>query len=86
MPQLTIDLTDAAKQRLDLVVADYNATNGTSLTFDEWMDLHLRELAVQRELVTKAEQLKRQTEDDLHAAIEAEKQRLLSSVAMPGGG
>ena len=35
MPTITIDITDAAKQRLDLVVADYNTTNGTLLTFDK---------------------------------------------------
>lgn len=81
MPQLTIDVTDSAKQRLDLVVADYNAANGTSLTFDDWLGLHLRELAIQREFATKIEQLKRQTEDDLHATIEAEKDRLLDAVA-----
>jgi hypothetical protein len=81
MPQLTFDITDATRQRLDLVVADYNATNGTSLTLEEWLDLHLRELAVQREFATRVEQLKRQTEDDLHAAINAERERLLSSVA-----
>lgn len=84
MPQLTIDISDAAQARLDLVVSDYNVANGTDLDLAAYLDLHLRELAVQRELAAKVEQLKRQTEDDLHAAIEAEKQRLLSSVA--GGG
>lgn len=83
MPQLTLDISDAARQRLDLAVAEYNATNGTSLSFEQWMDLHLRELAVQREFAAKIDQLRRQTEDDLHAAIEAEKQRLLDAVARP---
>lgn len=81
MPRITIDVSDGARQRLDLVVADYNATNGTSLAFDEWLELHLRELAVQREMVARIDQLRKQTEDDLHTAIEAEKQRLLDSVA-----
>lgn len=80
MPTITIDITDAAKQRLDLVVADYNTTNGTLLTFDDWLGLHLRELAIQREFAAKIEQLKRQTEDDLAAAVNAEKERLLAAV------
>ena len=84
MPTITLDISDDAKQRLDLVVADYNATNGASLTFDDWLDLHLREMAVQRELATKVEQLKRQTEDDLAAAVNAEKDRLLDAVARGG--
>lgn len=81
MPQITIDLTDSARQRLDLLVADYNATNGTSLTFERWLDLHMRELAVQREFIAKVEQLKKQTDTDLQAAIAAERERLLSLVA-----
>jgi hypothetical protein len=80
MPTITIEISDGAKQRLDLVVADYNATNGTSLTFDDWLGLHLREMAIQREFAAKIEQLKRQTEDDLAAAVNAEKERLLAAV------
>ncbi len=80
MPDVTVTVSDAARQRLDLVVADYNAENGSSLDLSRWLALHFRELAVQREFGTRVEQLKRQAEDDLSAAINAEKARLLQSV------
>ncbi len=80
MPDLTVTISDAAQQRLDLVVADHNAEHGSALTFSDWLALHLRELAVQREFGTRVDQLKRQAEDDLTAAINAEKERLLQAV------
>ena len=80
MPDVTVTISDPARQRLDLVVADYNAENGSSLDLSGWLALHLRELAVQREFGTRVDQLKRQAEDDLSAAINAEKARLLQSV------
>jgi len=80
MPDVTVTVSDAAQQRLDLVVAEYNAENGSALDLSGWLALHLRELAVQREFGTRIDQLKRQADDDLNAAINAEKARLLQSV------
>ena len=72
MPEVTATVSAAAQQRLNLVVADHNAEHGSSLTFSEWLALHLRELAVQREFGTRVDQLKRQAEDDLSTAINGE--------------
>lgn len=84
MPTITLDLSPAALARLEVVVADYNAANGQALTVDRFLDIHVRELATHRELAAKIEQLKKQADDDLAAAVEAERQRLLATVAAKG--
>ncbi len=79
MPGITVDISNDTVARLNLEVADHNARNGASLDLDAWLQLRLRELAVQREFSTRVESLKKQADDDPTAAIDAEKARLLRS-------
>jgi len=80
MPRFEIELTDAAHTGLQRLVTRYNADNGTALTVDGWIHLHLRELAVQDEIVRAAEDLQKQAQETASAALQAERLRLLESV------
>ena len=81
MPQFEIELSDAAHNGLQRLVMRYNADNGTALSVEAWIHLHLRELAVQDEIVRAAEDLQRQAQETAAAALQAERQRLLESVS-----
>jgi hypothetical protein len=81
MPKFTLDLSEAALAGLQGVVARYNADNGTGLTVLDWLHLHVRELAIQDDLLAAAKTLREQAEASADAAFKAERQRLLASVA-----
>ncbi len=81
MPRFDIELSDAALAGLQRLVARYNADNGAALSVQDWILLHLKELAVQDDLLRAAEDLKRQADETAQAAFAAERQRLLESVA-----
>lgn len=76
MPRLAIDVSDDTAARLDVLTTDYNMANGTALTRAQYVALHLRELAIAKELLARVENLKQQSETDLRAATEAERIRL----------
>ncbi|MGH9312177.1 MAG: hypothetical protein ACRD1S_03155 [Vicinamibacterales bacterium] len=76
----TITLSQAAVDRLQLILARYNVENGATLTLVDWMQLHLREVAIQDEWSQSAETIQRQSQTDVHAAILAERERLLGLV------
>ncbi len=80
MPKFTIDLTDGAVSRLQTLVARYNGDNGTDLTLTQWVVLHLREIAIGRELAAAAQDLEAQAQRDHEAAILAAKNRLLEAL------
>ncbi len=80
MPRFTIDLTDAAVTALQEVVARYNQDNGAALTVQQWLILHVKELAIAGPLSLRAQQLRDQTQRDLDAAVAAERQRLLDAL------
>src|SRR5438552_2444414 len=73
------------QRRLAIIVAEYNARNQSSLTLDAWLQLHVREMAIGRDLAAAVaaltEQSQRQAEADLNAAAAAEKARLLELVS-----
>jgi hypothetical protein len=85
MARHTIDLNDECERRLAVLLAEYNARNQTSLTLDAWLQLHVREIAIGRDLAATVavltEQSQRQAETDLNAAAAAEKARLLELVS-----
>jgi hypothetical protein len=81
MARIELELTDAAYAGLQRLVTRYNADNGLALGVEEWIDLHLRELSVQDEIVRAAEDLQKQAQETAAAAIRAERQRLIDSVS-----
>ena len=77
MPSLTVTISQEAANRLQLRVAEYNVANSTTLDLTQWVALHLRELAMERDLLHAAQSLREQAERDVAAAIVAERNRLL---------
>jgi hypothetical protein len=80
MPEFRITLSDAAVARLQVILAEYNVLHGTDLTLPAWVTLHLRELAVRRELTQAGETVQQQAQADAAAALAAEKDRLMGLV------
>jgi len=80
MPDFRITLSDAAVARLQLILAEYNVRHGTDLDLPAWVVLHLRELAVRRELTQAGEAIEQQSRVDVAAALSAEKERLMGLV------
>jgi nucleoid-associated protein YejK len=77
MPDLTVMISREAENRLNLRVAEYNLANGTTLSLTQWVALHLRELALEPDLLRAAEDIRTQAERDVAAAIVAERERLM---------
>jgi len=80
MPEFRITLSDAAVARLQLILAEYNLRRGTDLDLPAWITLHLRELAVRRELTQAGESIEQQSQANAAAALSAEKERLMGMV------
>jgi hypothetical protein len=80
MPEFRIILSDAAVARLQVILAEYNVLHGTDLALSAWVTLHLRELAVRRELTQAGETIEQQSRSDVAAALAAEKERLMGLV------
>lgn len=78
MATFTIEITDGALPALQTLVARYNADNGTSLTVAQFLELHLAEMSIQDEFALRVEALQQQTQAELHAAIRAERDRLIA--------
>jgi hypothetical protein len=84
MPKFTIDLTQNAVDKLQAQVQRTNETNGTDLTTQQWIVLHLQELAIARDLSTAVQSLQQQQQEDadatLQAAIRAKRDQLLQEL------
>jgi len=85
MANHTLDLLAERDRRLPNTLADSNARNPISHTLDAWLQPHVREMAIGRDLAASVaaltEQSQRQAEADLNAAAAAEKARLLELVS-----
>lgn len=81
MPTFTITITDLALAGLQAIVARYNADSGTVLSVQDWLLLHLKELAIQDELLAAAQTFQRQAEQSAADAIRTERQRLLDTMS-----
>ena len=85
MPKFTIELTDKALAGLQAEVDRYNGNNGSALTVQDWILLHLQEVAIAPDLAAAVEQLRKQTQTDaeraLEAAARAARDELLTSLA-----
>ena len=80
MASFMIEIADPELPRLQAVTDRYNSGFGTSLTNGEFLQLHVLEVLIQEELAAKAEQLRRQAETGVNAAVSAERDRLLAAV------
>ena len=80
MPTFNITISDAALARLKAIVDRYNADNGAALSVQDWLLLHLKELAIQDNLLAAAQNFQKQAEQGAADATNAERQRLLDSV------
>ncbi len=84
MPQFTLTLSDAALAKLKLLVDRYNQDQGATLSVQQWLALHLKEVAIAAELTAAVDALRRQAETDATAAFEAaanaERDRLLATL------
>lgn len=76
--QHTIDLNDAMHARMARIVGQHNAAHGTELTVTQWLNLHIRELAIGQDLAAEHNAIKEQAEADIADAMIAVKQRLLA--------
>ena len=81
----TITLTDAMQSRMARVVGQHNAAHSTELTVTDWLNLHIRELAISQDLAAEHKAIKEQAEADVTDAMIAVKQRLLAEDAGQGG-
>jgi hypothetical protein len=50
----TIELNAECERRLGVFVAEYNARTQSSLTLDAWLQLHVREMAIGRDLAARS--------------------------------
>jgi hypothetical protein len=70
VPKFTIDISDKTLARLQAEVDRTNANQGTALTVQAWILLHLQEIAIAPDLAAAIEQLRQQQETDANAALE----------------
>ncbi len=77
MATFQIDVTDKHAAALATVVARYNANTGQAFTVLDWLNLHVREIAVQDELALETAALAKQAEEGLQAAIASLRTRML---------
>jgi hypothetical protein len=80
VPRFTIDLTQAAVDKLNVQVQRTNETQGTTLTLTQWIALHMKEIATAEDLAVAFEQLQRESQDDLAAASRAKREQLLQEL------
>ena len=84
MPKFTIDLTDKALAGLQAQTNRYNGNTGGTLTVQQWILLHLNEMAIADDLAAAADQLRRDAERDgqaaLDAAVRAARDQLLTAL------
>ncbi len=70
MPDIAIVLSAKTIAKLEIEVARNNDANGTDLSLDAWVQLHLQEIAIAQELHVAATALQEQQKQDANAAFE----------------
>ena len=71
MPKFTITVTDTQLAKLQAVVVTHNANTGQTLTIQQWLDLHLQELAIADDLTAAVRTLQEQQQQDAQATLDA---------------
>ncbi len=80
MPRFTIDLSRKAMDKLAIQVRRTNETDGTKYTLQQWLTLHLKELAIADDLPAAIDQLHRETQATFQAAVRAKTNQLLQEL------
>lgn len=84
MPKFTIDLSAKAVTALQTQVTRTNENEGTAYTLQQWITLHLNELAITDELGAAVaaiqEQQQRDAQTTLDTAIRAARDQLLAAL------
>lgn len=75
----TIRLSEAALVSLLVQVKRYNLEFGTSLTAEEWLDLHVHEICIQQDMQIEVERMKKASDESLAVAVEQKKQEMLAA-------
>ena len=69
MPKFTLTVTDAHLIKLQGVVSTHNANTGQALTVQQWLDLHLQEVAIAGDLQTAIAAIQKQQEQDAQQSL-----------------
>ncbi len=80
MPKFTVELPRKAVDRLQPHVQRSNDTNGTTLTLRQWIELHLKELAIADDLTTAYQQAQRDSQDTLHQTLRTTRDQLIQEL------
>ena len=86
MPDFTVRLSESHAGKLQGIVTRYNADNDALLDIAGFLELHAREIAIQKDLQDAHNALVKQAESDVAAAIAVAKRRLLEGDAVAGEG
>jgi len=82
MPEYTIELSDRAAALLATEIDRTNQASGAALEFVEWIELHLREVAIARDLAAAIEKIReeheRKAQEDFGERIKEARERLLT--------
>ncbi len=81
MAVYTIEIPDQLVAPLKTVVERHNANNGVALTVEDYLTLHVKEIAIADDLAAELRALTEKSQKDLQAAGEAARDLLLT-----GGG
>lgn len=84
MPEFTITLSQQAVNKLQAKQRRSNRDHHTKLTLEQWIVLHLCEIAIERELASAAAVIREEQQGDaqalLEAAVRAERDRLIANL------
>ena len=80
MPIVTIELLDKALAGLQERVDDFNAQTGQALKVEEWITLHLKELAIAKQLGDESNVIKAGVDQEVGRRIAARRRELLEGL------
>lgn len=80
MPAFTIDLPRKAVAQLEELVEDFNAQTGQALRLEEWLPLHLKELAIGKQLGAEANTIKGGVDAEVNRRLAVRRRELLEGL------
>jgi len=80
MTLLSIDLPQKAVAQLEELVEDFNAQTGQALKLEGWLSLHLRELAIGKQLGAESQAIKGGVDSEVNRRIGARRRELIEDL------